>query len=174
MKTLLALAAAALLAGCGTLRPVGLGPCLPATDDGAPQACGWPVLGPGGHVRDACKVLVSPDLRKAWHCEESVCDAPECAGTEKRAVVAPGRESAAYAGALATPPSPADQPRPTLTPADCEEQRHGDGSQMSPRECYEILGLPVPPPARPQTFPELLLWLRSRQTFAAVEQGGQW
>jgi hypothetical protein len=41
-----------IFAGCALLRPVGLGPCLPATDDGAPQPCGgWVVLPPGGHVR---------------------------------------------------------------------------------------------------------------------------
>jgi hypothetical protein len=58
-----------LLALAGCFRPVGLGPCLPAGDDTAPQACGgWPVLAPGGHVQDACAALVSPDLRKAWGC----------------------------------------------------------------------------------------------------------
>lgn len=33
-------------------EPVGLGPCLPRTDQGPPQSCGgWVVLPPGGHVR---------------------------------------------------------------------------------------------------------------------------
>lgn len=182
--------------GLGWLfKPVGLGPCLPTTDFGQPQPCGgWPVLGPGAHVK-----LDSP---------QQGTPGGKALGTKAQGGV-PDRIAPPPGGAPAPPA--ADQP-PGLTPADCEEQRHAAGDQMSPKECYKLLGLPAPPPLKPgpkerapaspatsrgsmpATTPgarapcpldrpvppqrpsaaELILRILSRQTYGAVEQGGSW
>jgi hypothetical protein len=41
---------------------------------------------------------------------------------------------------------PRPTPWPGASPADCEAQRTAPGDAMSPMECYQIIGVPMPPP----------------------------
>jgi hypothetical protein len=184
-------------------EPVGLGPCLPATDDGQPQSCGgWPVFGPGAHALGP--LVYSPRVCPAAEALPS-CTAcktvASCLDYVHRLHGTYQQLACAEEGCMWA------LPWPGASPADCEAQRSADGSQMSPKECYAIIGMPppqqkapsptpvgplpsgpgsgaAPPPAglvstsvlavRRPTFAEFLLRLRSRDTYDAVIHGGSW